>query len=311
MYVLYADSQGTLAERSKLFAQHMEPVLQRLEAANRAGKVPASIPEIPQYLQVCRWPFRKLEYSFALDALLSHLKPGDRYLDAGSGATPLAHAIAAQGIEAEACDGDKHLIEQLQQLRPETIYGSQVRYSHQDLTALRFADGSFDAVSCISVLEHIPAPFDQRALNEMLRVLKPGGLLILTIDFTPVAVSDSNARRGYFFKRAFDMVRSGNLVGVAQGIMRKVRARSAVSMGTARLPRSANECFAVEHIEQDLLPGLSAEEQSSHLPFSRDLRSVTAHDARHFWDLEAGLYHNQGQRSVLPAAYIGQKTIRV
>lgn len=43
--------------------------------------------------------------------------------------------------------------------------------------ALPFEDNSFDVVWSITVLEHIPDP--QKALEEMRRVLKPGGLLYL------------------------------------------------------------------------------------------------------------------------------------
>jgi SAM-dependent methyltransferase len=46
-----------------------------------------------------------------------------------------------------------------------------------DATSLPFADRSFDAVWSVTVLEHIPQP--QSALEEMRRVLKPGGLLFL------------------------------------------------------------------------------------------------------------------------------------
>jgi SAM-dependent methyltransferase len=46
-----------------------------------------------------------------------------------------------------------------------------------DATRLPFEDCSFDAIWSITVLEHIPAP--ELALEEMRRVLKPGGLLFL------------------------------------------------------------------------------------------------------------------------------------
>jgi len=48
-----------------------------------------------------------------------------------------------------------------------------------DATAMPFADGSFDRVIAAEVLEHIP--FDRSALAEIARVLRPGGLLAVTV----------------------------------------------------------------------------------------------------------------------------------
>ena len=48
-----------------------------------------------------------------------------------------------------------------------------------DATAMPFGDGSFDRVIAAEVLEHIP--FDRRALAEIARVLRPGGLLAVTV----------------------------------------------------------------------------------------------------------------------------------
>lgn len=50
-----------------------------------------------------------------------------------------------------------------------------------DAQALGFADASFDTVLCTEMLEHVPEP--QRAIDEMRRVLRPGGLLLLTTRF--------------------------------------------------------------------------------------------------------------------------------
>lgn len=49
-----------------------------------------------------------------------------------------------------------------------------------DLTRMPCADGTFDFITSISVVEHIPAV--EKALAEMYRCLKPGGRLLLTID---------------------------------------------------------------------------------------------------------------------------------
>jgi len=50
-----------------------------------------------------------------------------------------------------------------------------------DITRIPEADSSFDAVMCIEVLEHLPHPVG--ALRELGRLLKPGGVLILSAPF--------------------------------------------------------------------------------------------------------------------------------
>ena len=49
-----------------------------------------------------------------------------------------------------------------------------------DVTRLPYADGTFELITSISVIEHIPAV--EKALAEMFRCLKPGGRLLLTTD---------------------------------------------------------------------------------------------------------------------------------
>lgn len=48
-----------------------------------------------------------------------------------------------------------------------------------DATAMPFADGAFDRVIAAEVLEHIPG--DQRAIREITRVLRPGGVAAVTV----------------------------------------------------------------------------------------------------------------------------------
>lgn len=50
-----------------------------------------------------------------------------------------------------------------------------------DIRSIPVPDSSFDVVLCTEVLEHVPYPAE--AIREMIRVLKKGGLLILTAPF--------------------------------------------------------------------------------------------------------------------------------
>lgn len=50
-----------------------------------------------------------------------------------------------------------------------------------DITAIPVADASFDAAMCIEVFEHLPDPL--AALQELSRIVRPGGYLILTAPF--------------------------------------------------------------------------------------------------------------------------------
>ena len=54
----------------------------------------------------------------------------------------------------------------------------RVQFICGDATALPFADASFDAVTMFDVLEHIPD--DTKAIAEALRVLRPGGFLLIS-----------------------------------------------------------------------------------------------------------------------------------
>jgi SAM-dependent methyltransferase len=52
-----------------------------------------------------------------------------------------------------------------------------------DGTALSYEDESFDVAYSVSVIEHIPGSGDSKAMTELARVLRPGGLLVLTVPY--------------------------------------------------------------------------------------------------------------------------------
>ncbi len=85
----------------------------------------------------------------------------------------------------------------------------------EDARALGFGDRSFDAVVCVSVIEHVAGDGDARAMEEMWRVLRPGGVLHLTTNVSarpgevrtarPVYATDDEqgGAEGAFFERRY------------------------------------------------------------------------------------------------------------
>ena len=53
----------------------------------------------------------------------------------------------------------------------------------QDARALTYADDSFDAAYSVSVLEHIPDDGDSAAMRELMRVVRPGGVVVVTVPY--------------------------------------------------------------------------------------------------------------------------------
>src|SRR6266516_2098778 len=78
------------------------------------------------------------------------------------------------GIDREArwvAEGEQHF----RRAFPESP-SSLLNFRQGLATAIPLPDNSFDVVTCQTVLMHLPAPLD--ALREMLRVVRPGGLLV-------------------------------------------------------------------------------------------------------------------------------------
>jgi ADP-heptose:LPS heptosyltransferase/SAM-dependent methyltransferase len=130
------------------------------------------------------------EYVYALDQIDRHAtrKGKMRVLDVGAGRGALSLHFADLGHESHICDlgysVHSHNGREYGATFLESLAG-RVDFRFGSAFNLPYESGSFDAVVCISVVEHLQ--FKQLALREMLRVLRPGGLLVLTFDVLPTA----------------------------------------------------------------------------------------------------------------------------
>jgi len=113
------------------------------------------------------------------------LRPGELVLDLGCGFGRHAYEALRRGAHVVACDLG------LDELRKVLSIGAVMRADGEvaddvvlesvngDATGLPFADGSFDRIIASEVMEHIDD--DEGALAELARVLRPGGVLAVTI----------------------------------------------------------------------------------------------------------------------------------
>jgi SAM-dependent methyltransferase len=108
------------------------------------------------------------------EELLARLPERPDVLDAGCGAGRDLAWFEARGAVVSGVDVSEGMLRQA---------GTRVRgrLERADLRALPFADASFDAVWCMAVLLHLPKADAPAALAELHRVLRPGGLLAVTL----------------------------------------------------------------------------------------------------------------------------------
>lgn len=113
------------------------------------------------------------------------VRPGDRVLDLGCGGGRHAFECLRRGASVVAMDTDRGELDKVTSTFAAMADAGQVTAGGHgtavtaDATAMPFPDGSFDIVIAAEVLEHIPA--DQRAMNEIARVLRPGGRAAVTV----------------------------------------------------------------------------------------------------------------------------------
>jgi SAM-dependent methyltransferase len=136
------------------------------EAAGRARQL---------HLPLHRAAEKNWDHIAAVDAIVGSLPKTARILDAGaefySNVLPALFVYGYRdlyGINLSFAD---------------PAWRGPIRYLHGDITHTEFPECFFDAVTCMSVIEH-GVPLDAY-FHEMYRVLKPGGILITSTDYYP------------------------------------------------------------------------------------------------------------------------------
>ena len=97
-------------------------------------------------------------------------------LDLGCGSGSMVHSLTRQGYRVVGLDYHLHGLHAVSQLLP------QPWLMRGEATHVPLRDSTFDAILMLDVLEHVK---DQKALAEVHRILRPGGLAIVTVPAIP------------------------------------------------------------------------------------------------------------------------------
>ena len=184
-------------------------------------------------------PSRYLELPWAIERLRA--RPGERVLDLASPKL-LAVWLARRGVEVTSVDQLEREIETWRVLA-EGVPGLTLEVA--DGRDLPFEDASFDHAYSISVLEHIEVPGDAQALGELARVVRPGGIVLVTLPHArihredwrdaPVYANEPGGGRS-FFQRWYDPP------GI-DGLVDAVPALELVSQEVVRMQPNWNDAY--------------------------------------------------------------------
>ena len=136
----------------------------------------------------------------------SLIEPGDTVLECACGTGLLSAVIAQKCRQLTATDFSEKMLKKAEK---NCRVFRNITYAPADITALPFADGSFDKVVAGNVIHLLDNPM--MALGELNRVCKDGGMLIIPTYMNKDdkgktnGFSDAAQKAGADFKREFTM----------------------------------------------------------------------------------------------------------
>lgn len=174
----YSNSYALISEKK---SEYFRKVMGRMQAYVGAGPIGPN-----KY-----WEYPWITANLRLENEMS-------LLDAGCGTSALQYVLAHAGVKVHGIDPNEevgwHGIDRALAKR----FGCDIEYRREGIEKISYPDNHFDRVMCASVIEHCRATrveneaitpqteadraLQRQMMSEMVRVLKPGGILVLTTD---------------------------------------------------------------------------------------------------------------------------------
>jgi SAM-dependent methyltransferase len=141
-------------------------------------------------------PRHELRERLLLDLFLSG-SPGPRVLNAGAGQGSFSARLAERGFEVTSVDASAAAVAVLERRAAGPV-------AQADVADLPFEDETFDAAVLGEVLEHVPD--DAAALREVARVIRPDGVLALSVPADPARFGPSDRWAGHLRRYSREML---------------------------------------------------------------------------------------------------------
>ncbi|WP_439681202.1 class I SAM-dependent methyltransferase [Embleya sp. MST-111070] len=113
------------------------------------------------------------------DFLLGKIRPGERVLDMGCGTGRFTVPMAERGARLSGLDISRSMLDVAERKLSERGLAADLREG--DMAAIPFPDASFDTVTSMLALMHIPIADRPAVFAEVRRVLRPGGRMLLGV----------------------------------------------------------------------------------------------------------------------------------
>jgi SAM-dependent methyltransferase len=114
-----------------------------------------------------------------LEVFLRYLPKGERILEAGCGLCAWLIKLEKLGYSIEGIDFDPQVVRRVRE------YDSQLQVFERDVTSTGYDANTFGAYVSLGVVEHFEEG-PEKALAEAYLILKPGGIMILTVPYNNV-----------------------------------------------------------------------------------------------------------------------------
>lgn len=126
---------------------------------------------------------------------------GKHFLDTGTGKGRFAISFAEHGAKrVTAIDISREMLDIARSRSKEAKVADKIDFTLGDVESLGYADDTFDITCCMETFDHLPDP--QKAVGELGRVTKPGGLIVANAT-TDIYVRWKRKQQVYTDRRLF------------------------------------------------------------------------------------------------------------